>query len=361
MAYRINIRAVILLAWLVPAALVSAQSNQSRVMGAVIDTSGGALPGVTVTIVGSAVAPVPVVTDESGRYVTPWVPPGTYNLTFTLSGFETRSVAGLRLAAGETQVLDQQLPLAALSETVEVKAPAPKPPPPPKPKAPPRPKIKLEPELLASVCGPRQAPEFSLARATIVSHRDEPGRQLLGPGDAIRVDAGEGKGMARGQHYVVRRRFQTGDRLAARSDQTFGQQTVGLVQIIDTQAASSTALVVYACGEILAGDTLESYVAQPASFTVATGTPQFDQPAKVALGEYDRNIAAAGQLMVIDRGLMQGVQRGQLVTIFRRRDNEPPNVVGEGVIVSVRPDSATFRIDRTVDAVFVGDLVALHR
>jgi hypothetical protein len=67
--------------------------------------------------------------------------------------------------------------------------------------------------------------------------------------------------------------------------------------------------------------------------------------------------------MVIDRGIMQGVQRGQQLTIFRRVDarSGPLNILGDGVIVAVRADSATIRIERATDAVMVGDQVAIHR
>ena len=74
-------------AWTFHASTVSAQDDRSRIMGTVIDTSGGALPGVTVTVTGAALAPTPVFTDNAGRYLTPWVPPGTYNVVFELSGF----------------------------------------------------------------------------------------------------------------------------------------------------------------------------------------------------------------------------------------------------------------------------------
>jgi uncharacterized protein YjlB len=59
---------------------------------------------------------------------------------------------------------------------------------------------------------------------------------------------------------------------------------------------------------------------------------------------------------------MQGVQRGQRVTIFRgAQGSAVPLTIGDGVIVAVRADSATMRIERANDAVAVGDLVALHR
>jgi hypothetical protein len=86
-------------------------------------------------------------------------------------------------------------------------------------------------------------------------------------------------------------------------------------------------------------------------------------PAHVVLGEHGQTLGAARQLMVIDRGTAQGASRGQRITIFRRAlgDRGPVQTIADAVIVSVRPDSATIRIERTRDAVSVGDLVALHR
>ena len=356
--------ASILLTLLIVPTSAWAQNDRARVMGMVTDVSGGALPGATVTIAGGAIRATSVVTDGSGRYITPWVAPGSYHITFVLSGFETRTVTGLSLGAAQTVVLDQQLPIASLSEIVEVKAPAPPPPPPPV-LAPPPPRARpVDQEILASVCGPRLSPNFTLAIGHVVAHRDESGRELLGPNDVFTIDAGEKQSVTAGQNLVVRRRFQTGDWMAPKKLQTVGEQTVGLVQILETKPDSSVAIVVYACGgEIAGGDTIERYVPQPAFFAVTPGTPRFDEPARITIGEHGQQLAAAGQMMVIDRGIMQSVQRGQQLTIFRRADpsSTRPIIIGDGVIVAVRADSATIRIERAIDAVMVGDLIAIHR
>ena len=121
--------------------------------------------------------------------------------------------------------------------------------------------------------------------------------------------------------------------------------------------------MVYVCGELLAGDTVEPYRSQPAFFTIVDGPPRFDEPALITTGEHGQTMASGGQMMVIDHGIMQGVQRGQRLTIFRRPQgaNGMPVTIGDGVIVAVRADSATIRIERVIDAVMVGDMVALHR
>ena len=124
----LRLTSTVLIAWLlIPASAVSAQNDRSRLIGLVTDVSGGALPGATVTISGAAIRPASIVTDGSGRYITPWVAPGSYDVTFALSGFETRTVTGISLGTGQTVVLDQQLPIGSFGETVEVKAEAPPP------------------------------------------------------------------------------------------------------------------------------------------------------------------------------------------------------------------------------------------
>jgi len=342
------------------ATLASAQDHQARVTGVVTDRSGGALPGVTVSLRGAATAPINTVTDGAGRYATPSVAPGTYTIAFELSGFESRTLTNLRLTAGQTTILDQEMSLAALSETVQVVAPAPVPPPPPAPRPKPTPKP-VDPKVYASVCGPREAPNFSLAVGRVVSHRDDPGRQLLGTGDVLRIDAGEEHGITDGQSLVVRRRFRSSDPAVSRNLATYGEQTAGLIQIIEVQKRTSAARVLYVCGEIVAGDAVERYVPVVANVEENPGTPQFDTPATIVMGDNGQQMSSAGQMMVIDRGVVQGAMRGQRLTLFRRTKDAPPLVIGEAVIIALRPDSATIRIERATDAITVGDLAALHK
>lgn len=345
----------------------AAQGEHARLTGRVTDGSGLALPGVTVSVAPASGKgkPAVVVTDAVGQYQTPPMPPGTYAVSFEMSGFETRTNPAVVLGAGEVFILDRQLGLAQLTETVTVTGEAPKPPPAvpltplrKKPEIVPVPKL-----LLASVCGPDKPGEEDVTVGHIVGHRDEPRREMFGPGDAVVLDVGADMGMKTGDNYVVRRRFQYGDKGVPLKEATFGGQAAGLVQVVDAAPESSVAVVVYACAEFMAGDTLAPFEPLPVLAPDASGEPQFGDPAQVVFGELGRATGSTNQLMVIDRGYSQGVVRGQRITLFRpaTATGGPVIRLGDGVIVAVRPQSATIRIDRANDAVDVGTLVAVHR
>src|SRR5688572_14013440 len=83
---------------------VWAQQSPSGIAGVVKDTSGGALPGVTVEAASPALIEKvrTVVTDGEGRYNIVDLRPGTYSVTFTLGGFSTFKRDGITLTSGFT-------------------------------------------------------------------------------------------------------------------------------------------------------------------------------------------------------------------------------------------------------------------
>jgi hypothetical protein len=97
------------------------QRTTGEIIGKAVDESGAVLPGVTVTLRGAGVAGAPTtVTSESGVYRFPVLPPGTYDLEFTLSGFTTLKREGIPVAVGSTVELDVQMSVGTLQETVTV-------------------------------------------------------------------------------------------------------------------------------------------------------------------------------------------------------------------------------------------------
>ena len=99
---------------------------EGRINGKVVDNQGSPLPGVTVEatspkLIGKASA----VTDGNGIYRIMALPSGTYDITFTLAGFNTLVRKDIYLQFSQTLALNVTLEQAAISEQVTVVGQAP--------------------------------------------------------------------------------------------------------------------------------------------------------------------------------------------------------------------------------------------
>lgn len=126
MALRVCTRilgAIVLLLLTLPAAPAAAQQT-GTIIGRVVDNSGGVLPGVTVEA-RSDVLPAPRVTTTgaNGEYRLPALQPGTYTVTFTLSGMQTVTMEA-QVQLGQDTAVDATMGLAGVTETVTVTATA---------------------------------------------------------------------------------------------------------------------------------------------------------------------------------------------------------------------------------------------
>src|SRR5947208_6612180 len=96
-------------------------STTGSINGKVADSSGGVLPGVTVTASSPSLMGVQTsVTDTGGNYRFPALPPGTYTVTFELPGFNTLKRENIVIAMGFTAAVNAELQVASLQETVTV-------------------------------------------------------------------------------------------------------------------------------------------------------------------------------------------------------------------------------------------------
>jgi hypothetical protein len=95
---------------------------QASIAGSARDTSGGALPGVTV----EASSPVLIekvrsaVTDDRGLFRIVGLPPGTYVVTFALPGFNQVKRDGIELSGSFTAQIDASLAVGGVAETITV-------------------------------------------------------------------------------------------------------------------------------------------------------------------------------------------------------------------------------------------------
>jgi hypothetical protein len=95
---------------------------QSAIAGLVTDTTGAAMPGVTVEAASPALieGSRSAITDGQGRYNVDNLRPGTYKVTFTLAGFSTLVREGVELVSNFTAPIDVQLRVGEIEESITV-------------------------------------------------------------------------------------------------------------------------------------------------------------------------------------------------------------------------------------------------
>ncbi|MEZ5285874.1 MAG: carboxypeptidase regulatory-like domain-containing protein [Vicinamibacterales bacterium] len=93
----------------------------SRIAGLVRDSSGGALPGVTVVAADQQGRDIArTVTDASGRYELSGIPAGAVDVRAELSGFQTTQVSSVSVPSGGMAQQDVVMGLSNLTETITV-------------------------------------------------------------------------------------------------------------------------------------------------------------------------------------------------------------------------------------------------
>jgi hypothetical protein len=118
------------IAWVAAALLLAvpaaAQQGTTELRGRVVDSQGGVLPGVTVTVRNQATGMYrETVSGTDGTFIASALIPGTYEVTAELQGFKKFSRRDLRLEVGRTATIDVVMEVGALEETVNVTAQSP--------------------------------------------------------------------------------------------------------------------------------------------------------------------------------------------------------------------------------------------
>ena len=107
-------------------AIASARDAGAQALGTIAgsakENSGAVLPGVTVEVSSPALIEKvrSATTDSAGLFRIVNLPPGTYTVTFTLTGFSTLRREGVDVSPGFTATIDGELRLGNIQETVTV-------------------------------------------------------------------------------------------------------------------------------------------------------------------------------------------------------------------------------------------------
>ncbi len=122
-SYRALLCAALLLAM---AGGVAAQEFRATVRGQVVDSSQGALPGATVTVLNTETnETATAVTNTEGSYSLPFLRPGLYTMTVEMNGFQKYTRTAMRLSVGETASINVTMSVSGLTEEVTVSTEAP--------------------------------------------------------------------------------------------------------------------------------------------------------------------------------------------------------------------------------------------
>ena len=332
---------------------VAAAQTPHRVKGTVVDPSAAVLPGTVVTATAADGRQLAIaITNAAGEFSFDRLPAGPVTLVFRLDGFAeaklTVTVPADGAAPRDTNNgLVQRLELSSFSETVTVRA---DPPPSPRILAP------VPEHDPAAVCAPAKAEGVVPPLGAVTARRRDAKPGLFAAGDELVIDPGRVNVLNVGDHYVARRRYAT-PLTDAQNRVVMGEHSSGLLQVIDVDATGATAVVIYACDEIMSGDYLAPFQPEPPVSPDPAGVPMFENAMRLLFGDAGQMLGSTNRLLVIGHGRRDGVRAGQRLTVFRRAlvGRATPIVLGEAVVVSVRRESATIRIERSTDVIFVGD------
>src|SRR5438876_5975717 len=113
--------------FLIPQAAWSQSVTTGSIAGVVRDPSGAVLPGVTVEAASPALIEKirTAVTDQQGNYKIVDLRPGTYTVSFSLAGFAALKRESLDLTTGFTAVVNAELSVGSVAETVTVSGASP--------------------------------------------------------------------------------------------------------------------------------------------------------------------------------------------------------------------------------------------
>jgi hypothetical protein len=104
----------------------AAQEFRATVKGQIVDSSKASLPGATVTVRNQDTNEVATATTNAeGNYTVPFLRPGTYTVTVEMSGFQKYTRSDMRLEVSQVAVINAQLGIGNLTESVNVSAESP--------------------------------------------------------------------------------------------------------------------------------------------------------------------------------------------------------------------------------------------
>ncbi|MBF0145262.1 MAG: hypothetical protein HQL84_11290 [Magnetococcales bacterium] len=184
-----------------------------------------------------------------------------------------------------------------------------------------------------------------------------------------------------GQRLIIEGKdiFHVGDRLTvhrpgavlhdSEHDRILGRlsETLGIIEIVGTDGHESTAVVIKAFKEMMAGDLVDSFLNEKIPLQIKID-PGFDVSGKVVHIEHDLDLAGIGQVVVVALGVQDRVHPGLVLPVYRSKppwvlheSNEIPRQdplpIAEVVFFRIAAHASLALITQSTEVVEMGDWV----
>ncbi|MFO0775056.1 MAG: OmpA family protein [Nitrospiraceae bacterium] len=134
---------------------------------------------------------------------------------------------------------------------------------------------------------------------------------------------------------------------------------LGVVRITQVEGALAVGKVVASANPIGPGDHLMPFVPQDVTAAAPKQTAQATGEVEGMVVDFLANLTltAQHQIVYLDRGQDDGLQAGDVMTLYRVGGGLPRRTLGEARIVAVEAHTATAMIAKTISPVLIGDRV----
>ena len=192
-------------------------------------------------------------------------------------------------------------------------------------------------------------------------------RVIAGDDDIVYTDMGTLHGLKGGEKFSIFRK--EGSVKHPKTEETLGIKIIplGTLQITDLEKKASRAIITKNYREISLGSVLLPY-REGQRREVSLKMPSRDMKGYIVESFSGTSIIAAGDIVFIDLGRIQGAEPGNMFYIVRdvvldkkltegRVDKLPQELLGALVILDTRENTATTLVVKSIDAIYKGDRI----
>ena len=192
-------------------------------------------------------------------------------------------------------------------------------------------------------------------------------RGMVAEGDVIYLSQGRNQGIQPGDTFAVHRVIR--DVAHPVSNDRVGSfvKRLGRVRVMLAHENSSTAMIEMSCEDIRDSDELVPWEEIPIpmrrelpTFNRYDADPSGGATGHVVFVADDRMSVAEGDIVQVDLGIASGVEPGDVLTLYREREELPRTNLGQGIVLTVEGTTSTVKLIDSVIETEVGDRVEVR-